>query len=55
MAIHPIAQCPKCSRHMVGCYDPNDKMKLKRWWCPHCLHEEVPIGREKLLTPTVKR
>ncbi len=48
-------KCPKCVKDMVGCYDPNDNMRLKRWWCPHCLHEEKPTGREYNLKPIVKR
>ena len=46
--------CPKCAwpLHPVWKVGENsgDPMKLRGWYCPHCLHYDPAVGRERKFT-----
>lgn len=46
--------CPKCSWPLHEVWKvgevPSQKFKLRGWYCPHCLHFDPAIGRERKFT-----
>ena len=46
--------CPNCSWPLHEVWKvgkvPSDKLKLRGWYCPHCLYYDSAIGRERQFT-----